>query len=585
MSPSPAETAFGSRKDLARYGSNARLLFVLQMRYDVDDIHSVAESSLIDGGDDKGGDFVYVDRARGVLIVAQGYESEKPKDKAKSGKADSLNTAASWLFSRNYKEFPEHLQTVAYEVQSAIGAGEIECVEFWYVHNLPESKNVRESMKTVENAVRSIIESEFGKEKRPERIVATEVGLETQAEWYEALAVHILVNDVFQVPVSGAFVVEGEAWSAAVTAVRAAWLYELYQKYQERLFSANYREFLGIKFNRQRNVINSGIQDTAQTDPANFWVYNNGISALVSEYQIQRTDGESHLRLTGLSIVNGAQTTGAIGSLSKPPDDRALVPIRFIRCNDTDTIAEIVRFNNSQNPLLPADFKSNEVVQRRLREEFAQIPGCVYLGGRRGIDRIRRHDDLIPSDTCAQALAAFHRRPDVAYHRKAEIWRDDELYQLFFCVHTTAPHVLMAYSLLKAIEEKKNELRQRRDKLTGTQESQFEFLRKRGAIFLLAAAIADCLETILNKKVSSRFKLSFGGKTPSPTALKLWQPIVDSVMPFSTQLKSGVDSGVKEREQNKMAIEHFLQHVESAKTSNPGIQAVFQDFTAQVREH
>jgi hypothetical protein len=581
---STSETAFKGRHDLVRYGNNARLLFALQLRYDIDDIHSVAETAMVDGPDDKGCDLVFVDRNLGVIIVAQGYESEKPREVAKPKKADSLAPAATWLFSRQYEELPECLRTVAWEVREAIGANEIQCIEFWFVHNVGESHNVRESMKTVEATVRNAIEGTFGKPLMPERIVATEVGPATQDEWYESLAVHILVTDEIAIELPGLFHLKGEGWDSVVTAVKASWLREQYVKYREKLFSANYREYLGLRDNRRRNEINHGIQETATVEPGQFWVYNNGVSAIVSDFTVDKSsEAAPKLTIRGLSIVNGAQTTGALGTLPAAPVDSALVPIRFIRCSDGDTITEIVRFNNSQNPLVPADFKSNDSVQRRLRAEFKKIPDCEYLGGRRGVERIRARDNLIPSETCGQALAAFHARPDIAYHNKADIWRTDELYQLFFCVHTTAPHVLFAYSLLKAIEKRKKQLRDKGDDRTDQEEKQFEFLTQRGATYLLTAAVAGTLESLLNRKLANSFKLSFGLKASPEAAIGYWEPIVNAVIPFSQQLTIGIRGGVKDRDSNKAAIDGFCQQVEAFRAV--GAANAFSEFASRVVEH
>ena len=579
----PSESAFASRDDLKVYGDNARLLFALQMRCDIDDIDSVASVAIVDGADDKGCDLVYVDRGRGLIVVAQGYESQRQREAAPANKADSLSTAAAWLFAREYDDLPERLKTVAYEVRVAIGAGEIDSVEFWYVHNVGESDNVRNSMKTVETSVRSTITDRFGRDKLPERIVATEVGPKTQDEWYEALAVHILVNENINLPVKGHFDLQGENWTAVVTAVPATWLQQQYRKYQERLFSANYREYLGVKNNRRKNEINEGIQSTASDQPGYFWVYNNGVSAIVNDFKVSKGEnGTSLLEIKGLSIVNGAQTTGALGSLTKILGEQALVPIRFIRCNDAETIAEIVRYNNSQNPLVPADFKSNDSVQRRLREEFQKIPQCRYVGGRRGVERIRAQDNLIASDTCGQALAAFHGRPDIAYHQKADIWRDDAVYQNFFCVHTTSAHIVLAYSLLKAIEERKKLLREKGEQRTQQESQQFDFLSERGAIHLMTAGIAGCMEELLGRRISSLFKLSFGPKCSPAEAVKRWAPIVAALMPLSSQLSLGTKSGVKDREANKQAVSAFRDQVAALKAL--GAAAVFDTFAKQVAE-
>ncbi len=81
-----------------------------------------------------------------------------------------------------------------------------------------------------------------------------------------------------------------------------------------------------------------------------------------------------------------------------------------------------------------------------------------YNGGRRGgaEDVIRRPgENQLPATVAAQALAAFHGRPDVAYHRKGQIWEADAIYSDVFPERTRARHILYTYSLLKAIEQQK----------------------------------------------------------------------------------------------------------------------------------
>jgi hypothetical protein len=70
--------------------------------------------------------------------------------------------------------------------------------------------------------------------------------------------------------------------------------------------------------------INNNIKTTAEKHPEHFWIYNNGLTAIVNDYSFVE-EGEQHtLKISGISIVNGAQTTGAIGSLEKIPADRLI---------------------------------------------------------------------------------------------------------------------------------------------------------------------------------------------------------------------------------------------------------------------
>jgi hypothetical protein len=109
--------------------------------------------------------------------------------------------------------------------------------------------------------------------------------------------------------------------------VPAAWLHELHDRHGDQLFSANVRG--PIPSRRSRNNINYSIEVTAKESPEQFWAYNNGITALVNDATF---DSESHeVRISGIAIVNGAQTTGALGRVPKDDLGQVHVLARFVK--------------------------------------------------------------------------------------------------------------------------------------------------------------------------------------------------------------------------------------------------------------
>jgi hypothetical protein len=555
------QTALSSRDDLKTFGRNARLLFALETRFRLDDIATVAANALTDGPDDKKCDLVFVDREGGIVIIAQGYESDKDKASAPANKASDLNTATSWLLSRPINELPEGLRSAAAELRSALTDGDIRTVQAWFVHNLPESENVNQELQTVENTLLAGIKQHF-KDSEVDECRGVEVGINTLEEWYQALEAPILVTEEIDVPIPGSYEIKGDNWTAVVTTVPASWLHELWRKHQSKLFSANVRDYLGSR--RSARNVNHNIKKTAAELPQRFWAYNNGITALVNDY----TPGGTTLKMTGISIVNGAQTTGALGSLGTTPEGTAAVQARFVKCSDTDTIRDIIQYNNTQNAVEVADFRSNDGVQRRLRDEFDQIPNATYLGGRRGgdADLIKRTPNLMPSDTCGQALAAFHQEPATAYNSKSAIWENDALYSTIFSDDTSAKHIVFALSLLRAVEARKKSLA---DKTTRTQqeEKQFQFLRSRGSTFLFVAAIASCLETFLSRPIPNSFRASFGKVSPE-TAATYWAAILDATAPFCSKLQPALDFGFKNKDNVRKALAEFQAMVEATKEAN-----------------
>ena len=579
---SPFWDAFRARADLQKYGAEALLLFALQLRFGLDDIDIVASTSLTAGGNDKKADLVYIDTEMRRAVIAQSYVAERTtgkdgeiKKEAPSNKASDLNTAVAWLFTRPIDGVPENLRPHAQELRQSLADKEIINIQFWYVHNLPESKNVKKELETVEHSALTILKANYP-DCDIQSVQSLEIGISVLEDWYRSISTPILVNKEFTIPVPGGYEIGEADWKAYTTAVPAKWLYELYATYKTDLLSANVREYLGSR-NVDRNI-NYGIKQTAYHDPEHFWVFNNGITALVHDYKEHFENGKTLLTLQGISVVNGAQTIGAIGSLDSLPDDKAMVQVRFITCNSKDTVYNIVRFNNSQNRITAPDFRSTDPIQTRLTEEFNGIPGLQYVARRGGYeDIIKRQSDTLASITAGQALAAFHGDPDIAYHEKTHMWEEDKLYSKYFNPFTTAKHVLFTYSLLKSVENKKLYLitKSKSDSLIDIEKSQLEFFRKRGSTFMLSSAVSKCLEIILNKPIPDAFRLEFQKNINLDEAITHWNAIVEAASAFTDPLAAGLADGFKARDNVEQAIITFRSLIGSTKQANATIYANF----------
>ena len=379
------------------------------------------------------------------------------------------------------------------------------------------------------------------------------------------------------------FEVKGDNWRAYVAPIPARVLSILYRKHKSKLFSANVRDYLGSR--KSDANINNGIKKSAETSPGDFWVYNNGITVLVNSFELIKKGKKNKLKINGISIVNGAQTTGAIGSLGKLPNHRVMVPARFVQAPDSELVRNVIQFNNSQNKITASDFRSTDRIQKRLKKQIAQIIDAEYEGGRRGghSDVISRSKKLLPSYTVGQALAAFHGDPVVAYNQKSNIWVSDKLYARYFPEDVTGAHVVFAYSLLRAVEEEKQELvvkfKAKPNSLTSQEDTLLEYFRHRGSTYLLVSAIAGALETIIGHKIPNRFKTSFDDKTSPVEGARYWSQIVKVTSPFSPQLSEAFSDGLKNSEKVNTAQNTFRSLVQATSVAN---SSVFQKFKKYV---
>lgn len=562
--------ALNSREDLLDYANNRILLFALQLYENIEDIHSIAADSLTDCNNDKKCDLVYSDPETGKIILAQGYfATDDNKASAPANKASDLNTAATWLFGRNYTDMPANLASAAKSVEGYLDSNIIRSIEIWYVHNLPESDNVRKELERVSVTTHALLRRNFPTVDIDSiSIHAYEIGANNLERLYRGKQVPILVVDSFSLETFGGYSITGKDYTAYSTAIKAKQLQEMFKDLGKDLFSANIRDYLG-SINSDKNI-NNNIKETAQNTPEMFWVYNNGITAIVNNFKPISEDKHELLEIQGIAIVNGAQTTGAIGSINKTVSDDALVPARFIKCDKPQAIKDIIKYNNSQNKITASDFRSNDVVQTRLRTEFAENINMTYLGGRRGGDEdaISRPRDILPSLYAGQALAAFHKEPGVGYNEKNNIWQSDQLYSYIFNEKTTAKHVFFCYTLLKTIEKLKSKMRMiSEEKMADNQKRYWNTLQKRGATFLFASAIASSLQIILNKPIQDLFSLHFIDIKDFDTAVELWEPIVEMGLSFINTLDESLTLGniSKNKENITNSINNFQNMLQAIR--------------------
>lgn len=580
----PGWSALSGRPDLSKYGEgNAIALFAAELQFGIDDIDTFAADALTDASNDKKCDMVAVMRDAGRIVVAQAYAAKNPKEKSggPANKASDLNTAISWLLTGDLSSLPDVLRDAAIETRDALSAGEITELQIWSVHNCPESSNVQAELDQTAKTAKSLLTQYFADAQVA--VSVSEIGRAAINDLYQRTQLPILVDDEIVFSIAGGFEIAGEDWKAYSTAIPLDELKALWEKHEAALMSPNIRDYLGVR--RSERNINYGIKITARDSPTDFFIYNNGITAMVHSFT-PAPDAKS-LKVRGLGIVNGGQTTGSIGTLeaTEAADlGKARVQIRFVTSKNGGVLENVVRFNNTQNKVEATDFRSKDAVQDRLRTEFEEIPNALYRGARRGgsEDAIRRDRTLLSDSAVAQSVASFHGYPNLAYNELRNIWENDQTYARFFNDRLHARHVLFCYSLLKAVEEAKQSLSAiPEDKRTKTQKGHAEFFRSRGGVHLFTAAVGGSIETLLGEVVPDSFALRFKQNVSPGEAVDLWRPIVQGGLPFTGQLREATNLGLKSADKVNHAVVQFESMIEATRDSK---QDVFDAFAGAVEQ-
>ena len=191
-----------------------------------------------------------------------------------------------------------------------------------------------------------------------------------------------------------------------------------YREYGNRLFAKN------IRFYKGNTDVNDGIKRVLLHEPENFIYYNNGIKLLCKAIHRKAKDSTTNVTglftLEGVSLVNGAQTAGSIGTvfIENPEQvSKAYVMVQIIDLSQAsgEAATQITKLSNTQNRIENRDFASLDPTQEKIRQElsFSHF-SYLYKGG----DKITNPESQLTFDEAIVALACLHS--DISYSTLAK---------------------------------------------------------------------------------------------------------------------------------------------------------------------
>ncbi len=180
-------------------------------------------------------------------------------------------------------------------------------------------------------------------------------------------------------------------------------LAELWAAHEEHLVDRNIRRFKGT------TTVNAGLTETLRQEAQHFFYFNNGVTFLCDSITEQHPRDPHRqtgtFRIRGLSIINGAQTVGAI---AREPlahyDAYPIVVMATFVCleNAPDGFGDrVTQSRNRQNAVELEDFAALDERQT-MWQQTLQMAGVTYL--------VKQGEDDPPlSPTCfsARELAPF----------------------------------------------------------------------------------------------------------------------------------------------------------------------------------
>ncbi|WP_426701666.1 AIPR family protein [Rhodanobacter sp. Col0626] len=354
----------------------------------VDD--AVAVGAITDGSDDHGLDALFFDRARGRLVCVQSKFKRTGAAPSQEEVQKTINGLRA-LRARRFNEFNEAVRNRLDEIEEAL-----------------ETPGIRIELHM------SFLGDAMGPHAMDDlNGYAAELNpLSLLFEWHTSglgVVYNWLALEQAAASVDDQVVLENWAGvnaprKAVYGQIRAAALAGLVENHGQALFERNIRLYLGTV------GVNAAITRTVREAPNDFFYLNNGITIVAESIaQAQGDQRQCTFALTNCSIVNGAQTAGAIatatldGHLSQ--EAKLMVTIIEIGGAVGDLEQRITKARNHQNVVRGVDFAALDPNQERLRQELAAA-GAIYFY-RPSAEAFARRDGAFSLEDAAVALACL----------------------------------------------------------------------------------------------------------------------------------------------------------------------------------
>jgi AIPR protein len=321
----------------------------------------VAAEAVTDGTGDNGIDAVYVTETDAVVLVQSKWDSNGT---GSIGLGDARNFIAGLkaLTNEQFDRFNAKLQPHVPDLQAALLNPDVTFVMVVATTGTPDfADEVSTAFEDMERELND-----------PSPLVRVEaLGL---GDFHNAITAELggaRIDLEVTIENWGLVTEPYEAYYGTVSAADvAAW----YAAHGDRLFEQNIRKPLG------NTTVNQGLAHTLDDEQSHFWYFNNGVTALCGSIRklargaTTRTFGD--FQLSGVSIVNGAQTVASIARAARERDPStpldARVWVRFISLEGCppEFASEVTEATNTQNTVERSDFVALDPEQARLRTEL-----------------------------------------------------------------------------------------------------------------------------------------------------------------------------------------------------------------------
>lgn len=389
------------RKNLSRAFS----AFALHRLCDIPQVD--AAKAVVDDFDDNGIDAIYYLSGTETLYIIQG--KLKTSEQFSQDEAFTFCQGIRKLINQDFETFNKNVKDREVEIEDAIeNCSHIQLVVAYTGSGISVH---------AEDALKNFIEEDHGEErfvKNPIFYDSTRVVQDLQgARAYNRVNADLWVQKCTSVT---------EPRITYFGLIQLKELVDLHKKHDKALYDKNIRTFLGHKTD-----VNKSIRQTLSVNPKEFIYLNNGVTLLCQEIEPKgsnRTNlGKKKLKVSGLSVINGAQTIASAARFHEENSDadisEARVSITIIKTSANGEFGKsVTRARNHQNPISLLNFVALDDEQERLRRELALLH--IHYAYKAEVADNKADPKRIGIDEAIQALALFHNDPRFVVWLKKE---------------------------------------------------------------------------------------------------------------------------------------------------------------------
>lgn len=427
----------------------SRSLAALAVRKLAGEDPSVAAKSVVDGYNDGGIDAIHFDAKTDTLLFVQAKWSKNGNSSISEIASNKFANGVRDLLADRFERFDERIRAKESEIRSILYSERPIRIRLVTIHTGSQpppphaTKSVEDLVTELNGAVPIATYEDYDQ--------AGVYGLITSETADPKIKLQIALHDWGQIeqPYLAYY------GRANVTEVAQWW-----KDHRNFLFTQKLRLFY------TNSNVNNAIQKTLSESPQHFWYFNNGITIICDavDKSLVGSPGRTLglFNCQGVSIVNGAQTVGSIGTIvgsSVDPSEEfgaSFVPIRIISLAKTSPEfgRQITRAANLQNAVGNREFAAMDPLQHRLATDFAlDRRRYVYKQG----ESDPRGDDGCSIIEATQALGS-ERSIALAVQVKREIgavWADTSAppYTDLFHEELTTARLWRAVRVMRAVDE------------------------------------------------------------------------------------------------------------------------------------